>query len=527
MTQDRVHQYPYQRLPTAASIRLIRVLPDRIDNSIVCSIETVDSRHHTGVEYQALSYLWGDPKPTRKIYVRDENDGVLHEHHLHENLWQFLEKWQQPRTQPSGLLWTDSLCLNQNDNDEKGQQVRRMGEIYSGAKEVIVWLGSDTASMAWTHDWKVEGGREAAARTLELPYWRRAWIVQEIALAQRALVTCGDISLELNEFRESLPHPWTTGTLHFICGLHNNKGKPLWWILDLLARRAESTRAVDIVFGFFGLVSAPEDGPSPIDHIRVDYARRPVDVLFDAIFEACPPPFHTQQILEDLEHSFGKVKEANGICADAEALGGYLREREISDRHVQFASLALRVSEAVGVVVTHLSISSETWLKVTKGIGFDFFRVMKRRKGVVSCQFSPSQHAAFLGFNLTLDCERLNENVEIEGSQRQASPWLCCAHSEWKEKTGEKDIFYPRGQEWVAFDASNFARLCAKYYLGSGCDVSWVDFDIPEIGFRMKLSPPWDINKKGSLSIEFYGCVEEPYNGGWLEQLTTTNLLLG
>lgn len=484
MTQDRVHQYPYQRLPTAASIRLIRVLPDRIDNSIVCSIETVDSRHHTGVEYQALSYLWDDPKPTRKIYVRDENDGVLHEHHLHENLWQFLEKWQQPRTQPSGLLWTDSLCLNQEDSEEKAQQIRRMGEIYSGAKEVIMWLGPDTASMAWTRDRKAEGSREAATHTLELPYWRRAWIVQEVALAQRALVTCGDISLELDGIRAIKPMTISEYIIGRLYVLHMEKSKPLWWILKNLARTAESTRAVDIIFGFFGLVCPDEDGSSPIDNIKVDYARRPVDVLFDAVFEACPPIGDTSRTLRDLEVSFGRAEDGHGIRADAQALVGYLGEHQISERHVRFASLALRVYEAARIAVSRLAISSDTWSEITERINSEFIQriyIRTRRRS------SPSRHAAFVGFSLTMDCEPLCEDWQTLGLQGQASPWLCSAHGEIQEPGPVLNTL--GAVATFVFDTRNLARLCARHSLESGCDVSRVDFDMPDIGFRMTGSP--------------------------------------
>lgn len=483
--QDRVKQYPYQRLPTAASIRLIRVLPDRVDGSIVCSIQTVNSDHHTGVEYQALSYLWGDPKPTRKTYVCDENYDVLHEHHLHENLWQFLDKWQQPRTQPSGLLWTDSLCLNQNDSEEKEQQIRRMGEIYSGAKEVIIWLGTDTASMAWTHDRRAEGSREAASRILELPYWRRAWIVQEVALAQRALVTCGDFSMELDKFRRRLPTPRTTGIVDQLWGLQRAKDRTLRWILDQLARNAESTRAVDIVFEFFGLVCLNEDGSSPTDYIRVDYARRPVDVLFDAVFEACPPFYDTRGILQDLETSFGRAEDAHGIRADGQALKGYLLERGISERHVQFASLALRVYEAARVAMSRLAISSETWSEITKNIGLAFFRRFVRRPS--SRRSSPSRHAAFVGFNLTMDCDPLVEDGQNQGLQGPASPWLCSAHREVRKR---RPVLNTLGAVTkFAFDTRNLGRLCARHSLESGCDVSRVDFDMPDIGFRMTVAP--------------------------------------
>lgn len=499
--QDRIKQYPYQRLPIADSIRLIRVLPGRVDDSIVCSLQTVNSAHHNGVEYQALSYLWGNPKPTRKIYIRDDKDNVLHEHHLHENLWQFLDKWQQPRTQPSGLLWRDSLCLNQGDREEIGQQVGRMGEIYSGAKRVIVWLGPDTSSMAWTHDRDAEGSRDAAVRILELPYWRRAWIVQEIALAQRALVTCGDFSMELNMFRDTLPTPRTTGIVDQLCGLQRAKDRSLWWILNQLALEAESTRAVDIVFGFFGLVCPHEDGSSPIDHIRVDYARPPVDVLFDAVFEAFPPFSNTRSILQDLETSFGRAKDAHGIRADAQALYGYLQERGISERHAQFASLALRVSEAVRVAVAQLKLSSQTWLEVTKDVSFDFYRNVDKRK--VSALYSPSRRAAFVGFSLRLDFEALYENMETKGAQKQECPWLCRTHREWQEEPGKEDHRYLGGATMFAFDTNNLARLCAKYSPNSGCDVSRVDFDMSDIAFRMTVLLHWNGNTtSGFLGVK-------------------------
>jgi thiamine pyrophosphate-dependent acetolactate synthase large subunit-like protein len=39
------------------------------------------------------------------------------------------------------ILWVDAICINQHDNDEKGQQVQSMAKIYAKASRVIVWLG--------------------------------------------------------------------------------------------------------------------------------------------------------------------------------------------------------------------------------------------------------------------------------------------------------------------------------------------------------------------------------------------------
>jgi hypothetical protein len=40
-------------------------------------------------------------------------------------------------------LWTDAICINQQDLDERGHQVQLMGSIYRNAHMVIVWLGTD------------------------------------------------------------------------------------------------------------------------------------------------------------------------------------------------------------------------------------------------------------------------------------------------------------------------------------------------------------------------------------------------
>jgi FAD/FMN-containing dehydrogenase len=38
------------------------------------------------------------------------------------------------------VLWIDALCIDQNNNEERGEQVQQMGSIYSKAERVIIWL---------------------------------------------------------------------------------------------------------------------------------------------------------------------------------------------------------------------------------------------------------------------------------------------------------------------------------------------------------------------------------------------------
>src|SRR5436305_4814257 len=38
-------------------------------------------------------------------------------------------------------LWIDQVCINQKDTAEKAKQVVLMGDVYSNANKVVVWLG--------------------------------------------------------------------------------------------------------------------------------------------------------------------------------------------------------------------------------------------------------------------------------------------------------------------------------------------------------------------------------------------------
>ena len=59
---------------------------------------------------------------------------------MYENLGNFLGRASSLcRPRP---IWIDAVCINQNDDLEKSGQIPLMGEIYSKAAEVLVWLGS-------------------------------------------------------------------------------------------------------------------------------------------------------------------------------------------------------------------------------------------------------------------------------------------------------------------------------------------------------------------------------------------------
>jgi hypothetical protein len=208
-------------------------------------------------------YVWGDAAQLHKItcnywlpfiendqflqaYKRDvtENFGItknLHQLLLH------LRKSDEPRR-----LWIDQICINQTNLEEKSEQIRIMSEIYSGARNVMIWLGEEDPgtekafgimdlmaqfsgmtdedvgwSVARLLEQDIEVGDENRVRfellrhillkygqpgyldlqgnqyvalqgirtfnefLLERPWFRRAWTFQEAVMARHAKIQCG------------------------------------------------------------------------------------------------------------------------------------------------------------------------------------------------------------------------------------------------------------------------------------------------------------------------------------------------
>lgn len=144
----------YHPLEDHHTIRLLKILPIQSHlpkGSIACTL----THFQPGVlipPYDTLSYVWGSDKKTHHIYLGNVTDGhevdtamPLYKHGLHESLWDFLDQMRK-MGKIEGYYWTDYLCLDQANEDEKAPQVARMDEIYAGATRTISWLGRPKAS---------------------------------------------------------------------------------------------------------------------------------------------------------------------------------------------------------------------------------------------------------------------------------------------------------------------------------------------------------------------------------------------
>jgi hypothetical protein len=220
--------YHYDSLRLANEVRLLEL--KRGSGSAPISVSLLPIALDSIPPYEAISYCWGSSDRDCEVEVHDT--GTAKPLSITTSLFKALQRFRQPdRTR---LLWADAICINQDDNQEKGIQVSLMPKIYSQAHTVLIWLGEDMSGVdgvgesilqaklllptedldakmiqkasdgvlervgvgkinsekTWIdHDWK------SIAMLLSRPWFHRKWIIQETALAQEATIVCGDITL--------------------------------------------------------------------------------------------------------------------------------------------------------------------------------------------------------------------------------------------------------------------------------------------------------------------------------------------
>lgn len=145
--------------------------------------------------YEALSYTWGSSSDGDAIIVDERRKPVT------RNLFLALRRLRQK--DKIRRLWVDALCIDQSNIPERNHQVGMMGQIYSFATDVIVWLG-DTKELideGHQHYFEFSFADEmrpitrseddqvrklgAAISNTNIPWWTRTWVVQEFSLARR------------------------------------------------------------------------------------------------------------------------------------------------------------------------------------------------------------------------------------------------------------------------------------------------------------------------------------------------------
>lgn len=212
------NRYLYVRPLADREIRLIRLLSDSFDAPIHCELFEA-SLDDTELQYQAISYAWGDASITQCIQCNGlEVDMTV-------SLGTALQAFRH--AEDVRILWADALCVNQEDPEERNSQVSMMGDIYRSASRVLVWLGvneihdEDTIRTAFQ---AMEYVTRLCPRILDISdpeacstqnlvdafvaqgvddvfasfgvfynrsYWKRTWCIQELWLAREVDVWLG------------------------------------------------------------------------------------------------------------------------------------------------------------------------------------------------------------------------------------------------------------------------------------------------------------------------------------------------
>jgi hypothetical protein len=107
-------------------------------------------------------------------------------------------------------LWADAICIDQLNTQERNHQVGLMREIYTLAKQTVVFLGDSN-----THCERVLNGlihskmndelrQLAVTQILSRPWFTRVWIYQELVLSKEVWVQCGRIRVNWDKFCSAL-----------------------------------------------------------------------------------------------------------------------------------------------------------------------------------------------------------------------------------------------------------------------------------------------------------------------------------
>ncbi|CAH0057758.1 unnamed protein product [Clonostachys solani] len=131
--------YTYALSLTTKEIRLLTVQPaenitDKLDVS--WSIANLDDKE---IKYSALSYCWGAPLDTVEMMVSSDLEPGKRTFDINPTVDLALRRLR--RSDQLLHIWIDSICINQENYEERSRQVGLMRDIFSRAERVHIWLG--------------------------------------------------------------------------------------------------------------------------------------------------------------------------------------------------------------------------------------------------------------------------------------------------------------------------------------------------------------------------------------------------
>ncbi|KAK2759174.1 hypothetical protein FQN54_003274 [Arachnomyces sp. PD_36] len=349
----------------AAEIRVLVLENGELDSPLRASFRTC-SAEDSGL-WEAVSYAWEGQAPSETIHIGQRPVKVSK---VVREMLELLRYRDCER-----LLWIDAICINQGDEAEKSQQVALMTQIYKNASAGIIYLRTDDEKLAektvtaarWldsvdkemiTELRKTPEGYDIGSiiqvfhmfhpqfrssgsihMLMELPWFRRVWVVQEAVLPKSVIVQIGNQSLPWDLFATVMLRFLSHGSvrrsvnlsleecylgslrqssretnrgitmIHLILNLRNwrfSSGKFQTWPSGMALACRDLLAAVpsDKVYGLGGLFGLGAS-PDPADSLIIDYGLNPGEVYMQFTFW-CIEQEETLDILAQQRYTNGQ-----------------------------------------------------------------------------------------------------------------------------------------------------------------------------------------------------------------------------
>ncbi|KAL5313660.1 hypothetical protein ACEPPN_018081 [Leptodophora sp. 'Broadleaf-Isolate-01'] len=206
--------YTYTGIRAIHEFRLLELQPGQGNDSLHGRL--FHANLDSAPDFQAISYVWGSDVMDHTL---DTPDGTIP---LTASLNSALKRFR--KVDAITILWADALCINQNDDQEKGHQVRMMRRVYDTASKVLAHLGGDADDHTWDvaidilalmylaslslhlplgipSTW-VDGAPPSdderwdnLADLFELPWFERVWVIQEVLVSKSVTIFVGRFEL--------------------------------------------------------------------------------------------------------------------------------------------------------------------------------------------------------------------------------------------------------------------------------------------------------------------------------------------
>jgi hypothetical protein len=295
------------------------------------TLDTVSLDNPRMPKFHALAYVWGNPSRTRTIWINSSPLEVT------LNLYDALESLRE--VFGTIVTWIDSICINQQNLEEKNNQVQLMRVIYSTTELCLAWLGPESKqrgrafdfldqiyhaesklgqdSFKWIQYIAKVADREPYSflrtssdlRDLLVynNYWRRVWICQEFVLPKKVMLVCGRRILNSEVLKSVLSIFWAIERgaaasipedlldlfrepsmegIYFLTHYRSIRSSNTEWIYSLVQKtiRHVASDPRDKIWALLSISvqsSISPDYRQPVENVYSDFARKWIEDIGD------------------------------------------------------------------------------------------------------------------------------------------------------------------------------------------------------------------------------------------------------